>query len=306
MQKTRPVEPDSMKDFISIFVKGAAMGAADIVPGVSGGTVAFILGVYERLINAICKADTDALNLVKTLNFRGLWLHFDATFLVAIFLGILTSIFTLASGVGWMLENYPEPLWSFFSGLILFSIPFFYNAVSWNIRRVCLMVGGVVFAYYIGQLSEYSVTPSLFKVFLSGMIAITAMILPGISGSFILILLGMYSPIISSIKSFDLIVLANFSFGCIVGLFISSKVIAMLMTKCRQTLIPILMGIVIGSLYLIWPWQINSKPIMWFHYADLGKESHIALCIAGVIFGVCVILTFQVIDKFLNPTETCR
>ena len=186
-----------------VFTCGLAMGAADIVPGVSGGTIALITGIYERLLGAIVSADSDALSMVLSGRWNALWHRIDAGFLSILLLGILTAIFSMASGIHWLLTHYPQPLWSFFSGLILVSaVLLIRDEVTLNrsdslagfIFGVCIAVGAAL-------MPPVSFLAGLPGLFFAGAIAICAMILPGISGSFLLVLMGMYEQVLSAVKT---------------------------------------------------------------------------------------------------------
>ncbi|CAM5195571.1 DUF368 domain-containing protein [Alishewanella longhuensis] len=204
--------------YLQWIIKGMAMGAADVVPGVSGGTLAFILGIYERLLNAISAVDLQAVKLLGQGRFKALWRHIDGTFLLCLLTGILCSIFSLASVISWLLEHRPVPVWAFFNGLILTALPVLLTAVNWSIRRAVLFLLGAFFALGISMLAAVELQPANWMFFVAGAVAICAMILPGISGSFILLLLGMYAPVILAIRELQFGVLLLFAAGCIIGL----------------------------------------------------------------------------------------
>ncbi len=189
-----------------IFLRGLLMGAADIVPGVSGGTVAFITGIYDQLLDSLRAVDLEFLARLSRLDIAGAWQHINGRFLLALLLGIATSIFSLAQLVSWVLEHHPVPLWAFFFGLILASALVLLREVdNWSVPKVlCLLSAGAV-AVFIALSPVISLEMGLAGVFLAGFLAVCAMILPGISGSFILVLLGMYSTTLVALKSLDLV-----------------------------------------------------------------------------------------------------
>jgi len=256
-------------EYVLIFFKGMAMGAADVVPGVSGGTIALIAGVYERLLAAISACTPDKLLWLVRGRVREAWQAIDGTFLVSLLAGILTSIAAFANLIGYLLEAHPGLIWSFFFGLILVSVYVVGREVRrWNVWMLLLTALGAGFAYMItvaGPL-QWSVTPLM--IFLAGSIAICAMILPGISGSFVLVLLGLYATILGAVRSFDLALLAVFALGCVVGLLSFSRLVSWLLLRARNATMAVATGLLIGSLNKVWPWKQtlswreNSKGLM--------------------------------------------
>jgi len=248
------------------FFKGMAMGAADVVPGVSGGTIAFITGILDPLLDGIRKINPSLLNMIKHQGIKAALVHINAWFLLAVFGGILTSILSLAKVISWLLSNYPIPVWSFFFGLILFSVIHMLKQVkSFNTVRLVLFVIGVVFAYIITMLNPIALEVSYLNFFIAGCIAICAMILPGISGSFILLLLGLYPAVLAAVKGMEVGMLAVFAFGCLVGLLSFSHVLSALLRKFHDETVMFLTGLMLGTLGKIWPWKevltwrVNSK-----------------------------------------------
>lgn len=248
------------------FFKGMAMGAADVVPGVSGGTIAFITGILDPLLDGIRKINPSLLNMIKHQGIKAALVHINAWFLLAVFGGILTSILSLAKVISWLLSNYPIPVWSFFFGLILFSVIHMLKQVkSFNTIRLVLFVIGVVFAYIITMLNPIALEVSYLNFFIAGCIAICAMILPGISGSFILLLLGLYPAVLAAVKGMEVGMLAVFAFGCLVGLLSFSHVLSALLRKFHDETVMFLTGLMLGTLGKIWPWKevltwrVNSK-----------------------------------------------
>ncbi|WP_199671213.1 DUF368 domain-containing protein [Salinibius halmophilus] len=282
---------------ITVALKGAAMGAADVVPGVSGGTLAFILGIYERLIAALSQVDGNAIKMLLQFDIKGLWLKFDGAFLLPLFVGILTSIFTIAHGVSWMLVNQPVLLWSLFNGLIILSLPIFVSSIKWQLNRVALTFFGVVLAAAVNFISGNISDPTLWQVFLAGAIAISALLLPGISGSFILLLLGMYEPVIGAVKSLELVTLIVFALGCLTGMLSTSKLIAYFLKRHHDAMIALLLGVIIGALYRIWPWQIEGNPVSWQAFSDTGADLQLTGAVLFFIVGGAIMLMLQRVEQ---------
>ena len=241
---------------IGIFLRGLLMGAADIVPGVSGGTVAFITGIYDTLLGSIRAVDLEFLGKLLRLDIKGAWAHVNGGFLLALLSGIATSIFSLARGISWILENHPVPLCAFFFGLILASALVLLRQVeNWTGPRVLCLLLGVAVALFIALSPTVSLDVGLAGVFLSGFLAICAMILPGISGSFILVLLGMYSTVLVAVKTLDLIFLGVFAVGAGTGLLCFSRLLYWLLHRFHQATMALLTGFLFGSLAVVWPWK---------------------------------------------------
>ena len=239
-----------------VFLRGLLMGAADIVPGVSGGTVAFITGIYDTLLSSIRAFDIAFVRRLLKLDIRGAWEHVNGRFLLALLLGIATSIFSLARVISWVLQHYPVPLWAFFFGLILASALVLLRQVGqWNAGRVLSLLVGAAVALTIALSPAASLNVGLAGVFLSGFLAICAMILPGISGSFILVLLGMYSTVLVAVKSLDLLFLAVFAVGAGCELLCFSRLLYWLLHRYHQGTMALLTGFLFGSLAVVWPWK---------------------------------------------------
>ncbi len=240
----------------SIFLRGLAMGAADIVPGVSGGTIAFITGIYPRLLKSLRCFDWRLVQHCLRFEWAAAWRHVDGGFLAWLLAGILTSIFTLASVIGWLLEHYPEPLWAMFFGLILASAVLLYgqmDARGWH--HLLALALGTIAALMIAVAPRAEFMQGMLGVFMAGFIAICAMILPGISGSFILVLLGMYAVVLAAVSSLDLMLLMIFAIGAGCGLLVFSRVLFWLLSQYRDTTIAVLTGFLFGSLATVWPWK---------------------------------------------------
>lgn len=232
------------------------MGAADVVPGVSGGTIAFITGIYDTLLESIRRINPSLLGIWKRDGFKAAFNHINGFFLIALFGGVFTSIATLAKLISWLLVTHPIPIWSFFFGLILVSVFHILKQVEQKtISRWVFLLLGVVFAYCITILKPLHMEPTSINILIAGAIAICAMILPGISGSFILLLIGMYTPVLAAVKSFDIAILALFLTGCVLGLLSFSHVLSWLLNRFRDTTLMFLTGLMIGTLPKIWPWK---------------------------------------------------
>ena len=244
------------KEYLSLSLKGMAMGAADIIPGVSGGTIAFISGIYEELIETINNVNFEAIKKLKNNGIKSFWTHINGNFLIALLTGIAISIMSLAKVITHLLETHSQLLWGFFFGLIIASVYIVGKQVNkWDINNIISLIIGSSIAFYITILNPMQNPDALWFVFLSGSIAICAMILPGISGSFILLLLGSYEFILVAIKDFKLDVITIFGVGCITGLLAFSKLLNWLFKKYHDITIALLTGFLIGSLNKIWPWK---------------------------------------------------
>jgi len=240
------------------------MGAADVVPGVSGGTIAFISGIYEELITSINNIDFSLIKTWRSKGFNAFWEKLNGNFLVALFLGIFTSLFSLATLVSWLLENEPVLLWSFFFGLVTASIFFVGKEISkWNLGIVLFLMVGAAIAYFITTLPVSENSASLPYLFVSGAIAVCAMILPGISGAFILVLLGSYKTILDAVHERDVKIVLTVGLGAIFGLLSFAKLLKWMFSHYKNLTLALLTGFILGSLNKIWPWKLvlESKTI---------------------------------------------
>ena len=245
-----------VKPTLLLYGKGLAMGAADVVPGVSGGTIAFITGIYDKLLSSLKQCGPGALKVLFSEGVAACWKHINGTFLVTLFAGILTSVFTFARVITWALEQYPIQVWSFFFGLVLVSAWHIGRQIRWTPAAALTLVAGAAFAWVIaGGVPAAGHDASLLDFFMVGALAICAMILPGISGSFILLLLGYYAPVMLAVKSLDIPVLAVLAAGCVVGLLLFSRFLSWLLVKARVPTFGFLVGLMLGSLNKLWPWK---------------------------------------------------
>lgn len=245
-----------LKDYGLLVLKGMGMGAADVVPGVSGGTIAFIVGIYDELIQSIKSIDLTALRLFLTGRFAEAWTRVNGYFLLSILAGIGISVFSLAKIITWLLTNHPVLVWAFFFGLVLASAWLVAKDVSrWTWKTVLGFVAGTVAAYFITVATPAETPSNLLFVFVCGAVAICAMILPGISGSFILVLLGKYFYIMDAVKSLRLLVLGVFAAGACVGITTFSRLLSFALSHVRNLTLAVLSGFMLGSLNKVWPWK---------------------------------------------------
>jgi len=296
----------SRQHWLGLYLRGVAMGAADLVPGVSGGTIALITGIYDRFIAAIASVGIDALRMVFSGKIKSAWAHVDGNFLLAVGGGILSSVAVLASLLNWLILNYPLPLWSLFCGLILASaIHLFYESrLDWTARDYALWLVGIGVALIVGLMQATQLPVSQVSIFLAGTIAISAMLLPGISGSFLLLILGMYQPVITALVNLDLIILGVFALGCISGLLVFSRVLKVLLARAQRATMAILYGFLLGSVIMLWPWQrpiavmvdrhgenrvVQSVPVLPQTYMESVGEPMLLLCLFVFALGVCVV-----------------
>jgi putative membrane protein len=301
-QENRPAGR-SLRDYGMLYLKGLCMGASDVVPGVSGGTIAFILGIYEELINAIKSFDFKSLQLIASLKIRSFLDHISWQFLMALGFGILTAVFSLARLLSWLLENKPVLIWSFFFGLVLASVVTVSRRVKkWRIATWTWMAGGTIGTYFLVGLLPMSTPNEPWFLFMSGAIAICAMILPGISGSFILVLLGKYHYVLEAVNNRDFMVLGIVAAGACVGIMGFSRFLGWLFRSYHDLTVAILTGLMLGSLRKVWPWketlqsqvdlhgklvptfQANVLPHQW------SAEVTTALILAAVGFLVVILL----------------
>jgi len=245
-----------IKDYVIIALKGMGMGAADVVPGVSGGTIAFITGIYEELINTIKSVNLSSIKLLFTFKLKDFWKAINGNFLLALISGIGISFYTLARLIKHLLETQPILIWSFFFGLIIASaIVIAKKITEWKARTIIAMLIGIGIAYMITEITPAEAPTSYWFLFLSGALAICAMILPGISGAFILVLLGSYNYILSALSSFKIDVIAVVGAGAAVGILSFSHLLSWLLNKYHNMTIGLLSGFMIGSLNKVWPWK---------------------------------------------------
>jgi putative membrane protein len=304
-------------NYLITFFKGIAMGAADVVPGVSGGTIAFITGIYDTLLESIRRINPSLLSIWRNKGSKAAFNHINGFFLISLFSGIFVSIATLAKLITWLLNTHPIPIWSFFFGLILVSVYHIVRQVEKRdaIRFITLLVG-VAFAYSITVLKPLHMEPTMLNTLIAGSIAICAMILPGISGSFILLLIGMYTPVLAAVKGFQVDILALFLTGCVIGLLTFSHLLSWLLRKFRDATLMFLTGLMIGTLPKIWPWKetvtwrTNSKgeqvPLLQhnlspFEYEHITSQpSQLMIAIVMMLVAIALVLS---LEKFADSSK---
>ena len=247
----------TLKDYALLVLKGIGMGAADVIPGVSGGTIAFIVGIYGELIDSIKRLGSSAsLRLLFTLRLGAFWKAANGNFLLSIVAGIGISIFSLARLVTYMLTHQPVLVWAFFFGLVLASTWFVSREVTrWDAKSLLGFVAGAVAAWFITVMTPAETPGGLWFIFICGAIAICAMILPGISGSFILVLLGKYFYIMEAVKSLNVPVMLVFAVGAAIGISVFSHALSYALHRFHNVTITILSGFMLGSLNKVWPWK---------------------------------------------------
>ena len=302
------------KSYLLLTLKGMGMGAADVVPGVSGGTIAFIAGIYEELVNSIKSINLDALKLFFSGKFAAFWKAINGNFLLAVVLGIGISIFSLAKGLEYLLHHYPILVWSFFFGLILASAIYVGGSIKkWKAGTIIAGIAGVVVAYFITAISPAEANITWFFIFISGSIAICAMILPGISGSFILVLLGMYEFILGAVSDLNIPVLLVFIAGALIGIIAFSNLLSWLIKNYHNLTIATLTGFMIGSLNKVWPWKevtetfidrhnvvrpLTERNILPATYENLtGNQAWLAGALLLAILGFGLIFAIESLTK---------
>ncbi len=296
--------PRGPRDYVGLVARGFAMGAADVVPGVSGGTMAFILGIYEELIRATREITQPSfLRPLLRGNLKAAAEALPWPFLCAVFAGILLAVFSLAPGLEWLLENQPALLWSFFFGLVLASI----LTVSARVGRwTTLTRGGVILgtigAWLIVGMVPVQTPDAPWFLVLSGSIAICAMVLPGISGSFILVLMGKYQQILAAVTERDLVTIATFAFGAGIGLLLFARFLSWLLARYHDVTVSLLIGLMAGSLRKVWPWKETlesmidrhgkSVPVVERNILPSGAEE-LALGVGLALVGAAIVLVLE-------------
>lgn len=258
------MENRNLLQYIFIVLKGMAMGIAELVPGVSGGTIAFVAGIYEEFIGSINNVNLATFKTLRSEGFKSFWTQLNGNFLLALFLGMLVSIVSFSKLIKWLLEFHPIAIWSFFFGLVLASILFVAKQIKkWTFLSVVLALLSAVLAYYITTLPPSSNADSLPYLFMSGAIAICAMILPGISGAFILVLLGSYQTVIEAVDQRDFKILITVALGCLVGILSFARLLKWMFKNHKNITLAVLTGFIAGSLNKIWPWKqlISTRQI---------------------------------------------
>ena len=300
--------------YIVLALKGCAMGMADVVPGVSGGTIAFISGIYEELLDSIRSVNATALKLLLKLRLGEFWRHINGSFLLPVLLGIAIAIFSLARLMTYLLTYHPIAIWSFFFGLIIASALLVARQIGrWDWRSLLAFVAGAAAAWWITVATPAETPNDWWFVMLSGAIAICAMILPGISGAFILLLLGKYQYILQAVSEFRLGVLLLFAVGAVAGIISFSHLLSWLLRKHHDLTISLLMGFMVGSLNKVWPWKevvetytdaqgavhpLVEQNITPGHFEAIGQtDAHLWQAVALALAGFLLIYVIEFIGK---------
>lgn len=311
----------SLKDYVGLTLRGICMGASDIVPGVSGGTMAFILGIYEELIDSIRTVGRPQfIQALLRFRLKEAFQILNWKFLVAVALGILIAIFTLARGLEWLLLNQPIYLWSFFFGLVLASVYTVSKRVSkWSPALITATAVGTIAAFILVGLVPAQTPDTWWFLILSGACAICAMILPGISGAFILVLLGKYQFVLNAVNQRDFVSLIFVAIGAAIGLISFAQILGWLFKQYHDMTVAVLIGLMIGSLRKIWPWKldvawlqdaagafvldshgeriITQQTLTWPNFATTAGVTEFALAVVLALLGLGLIL---LLDRLAN------
>ncbi len=290
---------DSAAQHLLVYAKGMIMGISDSVPGVSGGTIAVAANIYDRIIYAVRAIDADALRLLLAGRLQECWRHVDGTFLLALGLGIGSGLLLGANLIVYLIENNPEPLRAFFIGLIAAAIWLLRGeTVLRDWRNALSAAVGALFVLLVSMASPGEIRPSTFYLFLCGMIAVSAMLLPGLSGAFILLLLGAYQYMLIALTGFDIPVLLIFLAGCVLGVLLMSRIVGWLLRRHRRRAYGFICGLLAGSIPALWPWQmaidsgaamqfLANRPVAPAEYLALtGQEPMIPICLAALLVGL--------------------
>ena len=289
------------KDYLMVGVKGACMGAADVIPVVSGGTIAFITGIYDEFVGSIARVDAEAVRLLLKGKIRDFWNHINGWFLLSVVAGIGVSVASLAGLMQIFLNDHPIQTWAFFFGLIVASSIFILRGISgWKVREVVLVILGVILGVTICTLSPTQTPDALWFIFLSGALAICAMILPGISGSFILLILGKYEYIMGVITGLvsgenfadNLLILCIFLAGAIVGILGFSKFLHWLLARWNKETLIVLAGFIIGSLVKVWPWNETA--------VTTSDGLHIGGAVLFALLGFSLVTGVEIAGKMMK------
>ncbi len=254
--------PRTAIQYLRLYFTGVAMGIADIIPGVSGGTMAFILGIYEDLVNGIKSINIRVMKLILQLKLRAAMGHVPWQFLLAVGLGILTAVFSLANLLSWLLDNQPVFLYAFFFGLILASILAISMKIEWSLITLSMLAIGALAAYLIIGMVPLNMPHDPLTLFLSGTVAIMAMILPGISGAFILLILGQYAFVLNAVKTLDIVSILAVAAGAVIGITSFSRILSWMLRYYEQATLAVLVGFIVGSLRKIWPWKVTLETMV--------------------------------------------
>ncbi|MDX5338838.1 MAG: DUF368 domain-containing protein [Cyclobacteriaceae bacterium] len=301
---------NSIKKYGLTYLKGMAMGAADIVPGVSGGSIALIAGIYQTLLDSINSFNLENLSFLKKLEVKKFYKAVNGSFLLSLLLGILTSVFALSKVITFLMNEHPIPLWSFFCGLILVSASMILRDIKrWHLGVVLAVLIGTLIAFWVTNLPPTASPDAKWFIFVAGAIAICAMILPGISGSFILLILGKYETILQAVSERDIFTLALFASGCVVGILSFSRIVSYLLRKFHSATIGLLSGFMLGSVNELWPWKVvtawrtsssgEQKPFLteniWpsQYFDQVNEDPKILAAVLAFLFGIGLVLFIE-------------
>lgn len=307
----------SLSQNVLLFLKGIAMGAADVVPGVSGGTIAFISGIYLELIDTIKSLNLQAIKVFKSQGLAAAWRHINGNFLVVLLSGVFSSLFSLAVVMQFLLAEHPLPLWSFFVGLIAGSVIYLLRQHPFTHWRDALLFAlGIATAWGISVAPAVQLEGTHTTMFFAGTIALCAMILPGISGSFILLLLGLYPVFIGAIAGLQIDILLVFGLGGIIGLMFFSRLLSWLLSHYQGAVIATMCGFLVGSLNIIWPWKLvvdsilshsgkaivlSSENLWPGEYLQLvGEDPQTMLSLSAMLFGLILVLGLEYVGSRQN------
>jgi putative membrane protein len=278
------------KEYLVWMLKGAAMGAADAVPGVSGGTMALITGIYERFIGALASFKPSLFGYVKARDFAGLWRAVDGSFLLCVGVGILLSLFSVLNLMDWLLHTCAPVVWAFFTGIILMSLWHLLGTVKWSQSSVALYSIGLFVAAGLSFLTASTIQVSPLTLVIGGTIAISAMLLPGISGSFMLLLLGLYEPVVSAVSERDVVTVLWVALGCGIGILSVSQLLNWALKRWHEVVMAFMLGFVAGALIKVWPWQNDGEWMLPSQYASATQgASWFVLALFAFIAGAVIV-----------------
>ena len=275
-----------IKNHLLLFLKGIAMGVSDLIPGISGGTVALLLGIYKNLIKSLKSINKKTLFYFLTLNYNRLSHQLNFKFLIPVFFGIMTSIIFFSKIISFLITDHKILLFSFFFGLIFFSsLKIIYDLKPKSLKNYLIIILGFSFGFFISLINPINTSDSFLSIFLSGFIAISAMLLPGISGSYILLMIGKYEFMLESISNLYLENILIFSIGALLGILSFSKIIYWLLNKYYNTTIFFLSGLMLGALNKVWPWTYNDEIFFPIEYYTVTDENNLFIyCLLIFIF----------------------
>ena len=301
-----------MKHYIILFLKGIAIGVANVIPGVSGGTIALVTEIYERLLNALKSLNIKALRLLLSLNIREFIKYTDFYFQISVFSGSIISLFSIAKLFEYLLQDHPILIWSFFFGLILASVYFVGKRITnWNKTNKLVLCIGTIIALSMSFITPATENSNLFFVFICGIVGVSGLMLPGLSGSFILILLGNYELLmVKPITNLNYVLLSVFLAGSVFGLLSFSHILSWILKHYKDTTLALLTGFILGSLSIIWPWKEVSEKILidgeekilsysWYFPSLTSSETLISFGL--IIIGVYIVYNLEKLS--INNTK---